>query len=116
MDLRDSNPSQRLQTDLELTIDKAITMARRMEAVREQQAEVRGETDNILIRIGAVQHSYSNNKRTTNCVPSQQDSKAANKKGCTRCSTYPSAWLMKLHAVSVKSKATISQCVDQSQI
>ena len=84
-----------------------------MEAAREQQAEVRGETDDIFIRIGAVQHSYSNNKRTTNCVPSQQDS---NKKGCTRCSTYPSAWLMKLHAVSVKSKATISQCIDQSQI
>ena len=91
-------------------------MAQQMEAVREQQAEESIETDNIFTRIGAVQHSYSNNKRTTNCVPSQQDSKAANKKACTRCSTYPSAWLMKLHAVSVKSKATTSQCVDQSQI
>ena len=116
MDFQDSNLSERLQIDLELTIDKAIMMARRMEAVREQQAEVRGKTDNIFTRIRTVQHSYSNNKRTTNCVPSQQDSKAANKKGCTRCSTYPSAWLMKLHAVSVKRKATISQCVDQSQI
>ena len=39
MDLQDSNLSERLQTDLELTIDKAITMARRTEAIREQQAE-----------------------------------------------------------------------------
>ena len=93
-------------------------MAQSTEAVREQQAVVRGKTDNTCITIKAVEYSYSN-KKTTNYVPSQQDSKAANKKGCTRCSkfsTHPSAWLMKLHAVSVKSKVTISQCVDQSQI
>ena len=57
--------------------------------------------------------------KTTNYLPSQQDSKAANKKSCTRCSKFPrhpSAWLVKLHPISVKSKAAISQCVDQSQI
>ena len=38
--LRDSNLSERLQTDAELTLDnyKAITMARQTEVVREQQA------------------------------------------------------------------------------
>ena len=63
MDLRDSNLSERLQTDPELTIDKAITMARQTKAIREQQAVVRGETDNAFTRIEAVQHSYSNNKK-----------------------------------------------------
>ena len=38
-------------------------MARRTEAVREQQAVVRGQTDNTFTRIEAVQHSYSNNKK-----------------------------------------------------
>ena len=50
-----------------------------------------------------------------NYIPSQQGSKAANKKGCTKCSSFQHIHV-KLHAVSVKRKATISQCVDQSQI
>ena len=33
VDLRDSKLSERLQTDPELTIDKAITMARRTESL-----------------------------------------------------------------------------------
>ena len=75
--LRDSNLSERLQTFPELNLDKAIMMARQREAVREQQAVVRGETDNTCTRIEEVVHSSSNEK-TTNCVTSQQDSKAAN--------------------------------------
>ena len=87
MDLRDSNLLERLQTDPELTLDKAITMARQTEAVREQQAVVRGETDNTCTRVAEVEHSYSN-KKTMNYVTSQQDSKVANKKVCTRCSSF----------------------------
>ena len=87
MGLRDSNLSERQQTCPELNLDKAITMARRTEAVREQQAVVGGETDKTCTRIEGVEHSYSN-KKTTNCVPSQQDSKAANEKGCTKCSSF----------------------------
>ena len=64
MGLRDSNLSERLQTDPELTLNKAITMARQTEAVRKQQAMVRGETDNACTRIEAVKNSYSNKKRT----------------------------------------------------
>ena len=75
--LRDSNLSERLQMYPELHLVKVITMARQTEAVREQQTVVRGETDNTCTRIEEVEHSYSN-ERTTNCVPSQQDSKAAN--------------------------------------
>ena len=85
--LRDSNLSERLQTYPELNLDKVITMARRTEAVTDQQALVRGETDNTCTSSEEVEHSYSNEK-TMNCVPSQQDSKAANKKGCTRCSNF----------------------------
>ena len=44
MGLRDSNLSDRLQTNPELTLDKAIMMVRRTEAVREQQAVVRETT------------------------------------------------------------------------
>ena len=77
MGLRSSNLSERLQTYSELNLDKAITMARQTEAVREQQAAVRGKTDNTCTRIKEVEHSYSNEK-TMNCVPSQKDSKTAN--------------------------------------
>ena len=65
MGLRDSNLSERLQTDPELTLNKAIMMARQTEAVREQQAVVSGETDNICTRIEAVEHSYFNKKLRT---------------------------------------------------
>ena len=58
--LLDSNLSERLQTDPELTLDKAISMAQQIEAVREQQVVVRGETDIICTRIEAVEHSCFN--------------------------------------------------------
>ena len=63
--LRDSNLLERLQTDPELTLDKAITMVRQTKAVREQEAVVRGKTDNTFTRIEAVEHSYSNKKLRT---------------------------------------------------
>ena len=65
VDLQDSNLSERLQTDPELTLNKAITMARQTEAVREQQAVVSSEIDNICTRIKAVEHSYFNKKLRT---------------------------------------------------
>ena len=55
-------------------------MAQQTKAVREQEAVIRGETDNTCTRIEAVEHGYSN--KTMNYVPSQQDSKAAIMKGC----------------------------------
>ena len=41
--LPDSNLSERQQTYPELNLDKAVMMAQQREAVREQQAVVRGE-------------------------------------------------------------------------
>ena len=55
--LRDSNLPKRLQTYPKLNLNKAITIARRTEAVRELQAVVRGEIDNTYIRIEEVEHS-----------------------------------------------------------
>ena len=60
--LRDSNLSERLQTYPELNLDKAITTARRTEAVRDQQAVVRGEAENTCTRIEEAEHIYSNKK------------------------------------------------------
>ena len=54
--LRDSNLSEGLPTYLELNLNKAITMAQQKEAVREQQAMIRGETDNTCTRIEEVEH------------------------------------------------------------
>ena len=68
--LQDSNLSERLQTYPELKLDKAITMAWRTEAVRDQQAVVRGEADNTCTRIEEAEQSYSNEK-TMNCGPSR---------------------------------------------
>ena len=79
--LRDSNLSERLQTDPKLTLDKAITMALQKEAVREQQAVVRGKTDKTCTRIGAVEHSHFNKKLRAifqvNKIPKQPTRKIA---------------------------------------
>ena len=65
--LRDSNLSERLQTDPNLTLNKPITIAQQTEAVREQQTVVRGETNNTCARIEAAEHSYSNKKSYELC-------------------------------------------------
>ena len=51
-------------------------MARRTEAVREGSGKGQ-DRQHFCTRIEEVEHSYSNEK-ATNCVSSQQDSKAAN--------------------------------------
>ena len=58
--LRDAGLSEKLQTDPELILDKAITMARRTEAVRGQQPVVRGNMDNCHTRIDAVDYGHPN--------------------------------------------------------
>ena len=77
MGLWDSNLSERLQTDQELILDKAIIMARWTEAVRKQQAVVRGETGNTCTRIEEVEHSYFNKKFQVSKIPKQPTRKVA---------------------------------------
>ena len=80
---------------------------------------VRGETDNTCTKVEAVEHSYFNKKLRimfqVSKIPKQPTRKVA-PDVCSKFPTHPSAWFMKLHAISVNSKTTISQCVDQSQI
>ena len=76
--LRDLNLSKRPQSDPELTLDKAIMMARWAETVREQQAVVRGKTDNAYTRIEPVEHSYFNKSyglysKSAGCQSIQQE-------------------------------------------
>ena len=129
--LRDAALSERLQTDSELTLDKAITMVRQTEAVKEQQPVVRGEVENSRhARVEAVhgvqslqqKQSFKNNptKKQTKPPVGQQPAKA-HKKGCTRCGKFPThphnqCPDVKLNATNVESKATISQCVDQPRL
>ena len=57
--LHDAALSERLQTDSELTLNKAITMARQTEVVKEQQPIVRGKIENNHARVEAVDGTQS---------------------------------------------------------
>ncbi|KAL5499382.1 hypothetical protein EMCRGX_G010781 [Ephydatia muelleri] len=52
--LRDANLSEKLQLDSELTLEKAIAMARQSESVKLQQATVRGEQKIVNVELEAV--------------------------------------------------------------
>ena len=96
--LRDAVLSERLQTDSELTLDKAITMARQTEAVKQQQQPVvRGNTENRHTKVDTVQGVQSlqhkqttknTSKKHTKTFSNQQNPKTSTK-GCTRCGKFP---------------------------
>ena len=92
-------------------------MARRKEAVREQQAVV-GARQATLAQELRKQSTVTATKKLRTMfqvskIPKQPTRKVALD---VVVPTHPSTWLVKLHAISVKSNDTISQCVDQSQI
>ena len=62
--------SERLQTDPQLTLDKAITMAWWTEAVKEQQAVVGGKTHNTCTRIDRGSRAQLLQQEATNYIPS----------------------------------------------
>ena len=75
--IRDASLSERLQIDPELTLEKAKTVVRQREAVREQQATLKGdrlEAPQLLEAVG--QKNQNSMKRQTNAPP---------QKRCTRC-------------------------------
>ena len=79
--LRDVALSEKLQTDPELTLNKAITMARQTEAVREQQSVVRGDIENSHTRVETVYGVQSfQQKQTARSNPTKK---------CTRCGKSP---------------------------
>ena len=69
---------------------------------------VRGETDNTCTRIEEVEHSYSNEKLQTVFQISKIPKQLTRKVALDVAVSNTSAWLVKLHAVSVKHKVTIS--------
>ena len=126
--LHDVGLSEKLQTDPELTLDKAITMARQTEAVRGQQPVVRGNMDNCtqeLMQWIMVTPAKSKLLRTIqqrnkqNLVLISQLPNPARKDAPDAASFQHihviSAQLVKPSATSVESKVTISQYVDQPQ-
>ena len=128
--LRDAALSERLQTDSELTLDKAITMARQTEAVKEQQPVVRGEVENSHARVEAVHGVQSlQQKQTLKNNPTKNKQNrllVSNLLKLIRRDAPDVANFLHIHAISaqhvkliatnVESKATISQCVDQPRL
>ena len=75
--IRNASLSERLQMDLELTLEKAKTVIRQREAVREQQVTIKGdrlETSQFLEAVG--QKNQKGTKKQTSTPP---------QKRCTRC-------------------------------
>jgi len=77
--IRDSNLSEKLQMDSKLTLEKAISMARCNESVKQQQTTVRNElTEHQIERIKGSTSKFANtNKR--------KQFRANSANTCTRC-------------------------------
>ena len=104
----DGTLSEKLQLDPELTVDKAVTRARQSEAVKKQQATVRGreqdESPIEVIKGGRRQPRQTPTKRMpqtqtpTNQTPQQPGKRGigtythrlAGVAGCSRCGRTPS--------------------------
>ena len=72
--LRDVVLSEKLQTDPELTLDKAITMVQRTETVRGQQPIVRGNMNNCHTRSDEVDYGHPSRKQTATNNPTKKQS------------------------------------------
>ena len=67
----DSKLSEKLQLDLDLTLDKAVAQVRQAEAVKQQQPVIRGEATYAPSLVGAVHKASSNSGRKMR-VPTQE--------------------------------------------
>ena len=95
--LCDADLSERLQMDADLTLEKAITAARQSEAVKKQQAVVRGaesqatNVDNIHIHQQQRKHRGEGAQQQRRPFPAQQRQKQVSaQKTCSRCWKSPS--------------------------
>ena len=80
--IRDASLSERLQMDTELTLEKAKTLVRQREAVREQQQTLKGEKMEAPSLIDAMSHT-SHHKNSQRQLTSEPPKK------CIRCSKNP---------------------------
>jgi len=77
--LRDSVLSEKLQLESELTLEKAITLARNRESVRKQQPVIRADTSSNIDAVG-----FSSKYKATKTHKSHK-SNSADKSKCSRC-------------------------------
>ena len=80
--IRDASLSERLQMDPELTLEKAKTLVRQREAVREQQQTLKGEKMETPSLIDAMSHT-SHHKNSQRQLTSEPPKK------CIRCGKNP---------------------------
>ena len=83
--LRDANLSEKLQLDSELTLEKAIAMARQSESVKLQQATVRGEQKIVNVELEAV----SVKQRLSKLQTQSGGTESPSGKKCFRCGRFP---------------------------
>ena len=78
--IRDENLSQQLQTDSELTLDKAKKRIRQKEAVHQQQDILKGRDANLSSDLEGIKYKSRHASSTR-----KYDSTPATSKKCTRC-------------------------------
>ena len=89
MGLRDAKVSEKLQTDSELTLEKAVILARQNEAIKQQQLNLRdsssqsGATNSV--NVDAIKKTYRQRPQ-----PRTSQSQMANNSVCSRCGKSPS--------------------------
>ncbi|KAL5503306.1 hypothetical protein EMCRGX_G010234 [Ephydatia muelleri] len=99
--LRDANLSEKLQLDSELTLEKAIAMARQSESVKLQQATVRGEQKIVNVELEAV----SVKQRLSKLQTQSGGTESPSGKKCFRCwGERPWFVTLQLQGISVRFK------------
>ena len=88
--IRDTSLSERLQMDPELTLEKAKTLVRQREAVREQQQTLKSEKPEATSLVDAVSYKqHQKNRKSSQQKNSQRPSTAEQPKKCIRCGKNP---------------------------
>ena len=80
--IRDGHLSEKMQMDPELTLDKAVNLARQREAIKKQQVTVRGAGDDLQIE--PIKGSKFHNKKKP-----WQTKQLVQPQVCTRCGKTP---------------------------
>ncbi|KAI4898509.1 hypothetical protein NFI96_006164, partial [Prochilodus magdalenae] len=80
--LTDSDVSQKLQLEPELTLEKAITVARQSEQIKKQQANLRAEKHVDELRSKMARRS---NTKANNTSYNKQERRKMERDNCTRC-------------------------------
>ena len=90
--IKDSKLSEKLQMDNELTLEKAISLARNSESIKQQQTTVRSDLlmePQIEQIKGSSRQKVNTDKLVSNTYKSKQPPRAASTTSCTRCGQIP---------------------------